>query len=93
MLIVLFNKQEKQDIEDLVHKRKFKFTPNRQYPLCCMDVHTHTHTHMRATAQMDIPPLLAALDLQWPIRLQPLMPRGACFTALPRGPNRLSISR
>lgn len=40
-----------------------------------------------------ISPLLAALDLRWPVSLQLLMPCGACFTALPRGPNRLSISR
>lgn len=39
------------------------------------------------------PPLLEALNLQWPVRLQLLMPCGACFTALPQGPNRLSISR
>ncbi len=58
--------------------------------------HGHTHTHtLSSSSNTDgyTPPLLAALDLQWPVSLQLLMPRGACFTALPQGPNRLSISR
>lgn len=58
---------------------------------------THTWTHtLSSSSNTDgyrTPPLSAALDLQWPVRLQLLMPRGACFTALPQGPNRLSISR
>ncbi len=57
---------------------------------------THTRTHTCSSCSNTdgyTPPLLAALDLQWPVSLQLLMPRGACFTALPQGPNRLSISR
>lgn len=57
---------------------------------------THTWTHtLSSSSNTDgyTPPLLAALDLQWPVSLQLLMPLGACFTALPQGPNRLSISR
>lgn len=55
---------------------------------------TQTHT-LSSSSNADgyTPPPLAALDLQWPVSLQLLMPRGACFTALPQGPNRLSISR
>ena len=58
--------------------------------------HTHGHTHTHSSSSNPdgyTAPLLAALDLQWPVSLQLLMPRGACFTALPQGPNRLSISR
>jgi len=57
---------------------------------------THTDTHIllfSSSTDGYTPWLLAALDLQWPVSLQLLMPRGACFTALPQGPNRLSISR
>jgi len=64
----------------------------------CMIEQTHTHTHtlsLSSSSNTDgyTPLLLAAVDLQWPVSLQLLMPRGACFTARPQGPNRLSISR
>lgn len=50
---------------------------------------THMETHTLSSSSNTVgytPPLLAALDLQWAVSFQLLMPRGACFYSSAPGP-------